>query len=175
MKLGLGLAIMAIVFFFQVNLSSCTKNSVQIKTDTVNTIQIKIDTVNVIIKDTLTNLIKDTSILGTWVGTYSVDQFPSYTPAYSCLILLPNDSLIQKNISIGTGPGSGIAYYNRGTWTLNGNTLNCSITTLNFPVNVTETMNYTFNAGARTLTNGIWTDLSGQADSGTFSTLVKTD
>jgi hypothetical protein len=164
-KFGAGLLIAAFLITMQINMSSCTK-------ETIKEV-IKMDTVTVTVRDT--TIIKDTSILGIYVGTYTVDQYPSYTPAQTSLVILPNDSLIQKSLAIGTGPGSGIAYYNRGTWSLVGSTLTCSMTSLTFPVFITQTQTFTYNKELNTLSSGRWADLSGQNFSGTYSTLVKAE
>jgi hypothetical protein len=166
-RVGASLLLVAVLFFAQLNMSSCTK-------ETVKEV-IKIDTVKQTVTIRDTTVIKDTSILGIYVGTYSVDQFPAYTPANTSLVVLPNDSLIQKSFSIGTGPGTGIAYYNRGTWILKGDSLICSMTTLNFPVFLTQTQTFIYNKAQNILTSGKWTDLSGQNYTGTYSTLVKAE
>ncbi len=167
LSVGASLLFVAVLFSAQLNMSSCTKETIKevIKTDTVK--------VTVTVRDT--TLIKDTSILGIYVGTYSVDQFPAYTPAKTSLVIMPNDSLIQKSISIGTGPGTGIAYYSRGTWTLKGDSLICSLSTLTFPVFLTQTESFLYNKAQNTLSSGKWTDLSGQNYTGTYSTLVKAE
>ena len=109
---------------------------------------------------------------GLWIGTYTTDQFPQQAPLYYSFIIKPDGTLLTEGkVSNGT------TYYSSGAWTLNGDTLRCTYTTINFPnVKVTQSAKFFYNASAGTLTSGTWRDeLNGSNYTGKFQNMVEVD
>jgi hypothetical protein len=104
-----------------------------------------------------------------WIGTYTVDQVPAQGALYYSFIFKPDNTLITE----GSG-GDGNLYYSRGTWTLSGSVINCTLTTLNFPiVTVGQTAKFTFNAKSDSLSAGTWKDVSVGTNTGKFQLMKK--
>jgi hypothetical protein len=110
------------------------------------------------------------NVKGLWIGTYTVDQLPAQGALYYSLIVKPDGSLLTE----GKG-GNGTTYYSVGTWTLVGDSLKCSHTSINAPPpQVSQTLKFFFNSSNGTLSSGTWKDgANGSNYTGTFPTMVK--
>jgi hypothetical protein len=108
---------------------------------------------------------------GLWVGTYTVHQKPQQKPMYQSFVFKPDGKLIVDGI-VPTGE----TYYSAGRWSLNGNLLTATYTTINFPdYTVNQKATFTFsNTGV--LRDGTWTDVNnpyGTDYSGNFPTMKR--
>jgi hypothetical protein len=109
------------------------------------------------------------TVPGLWIGTYTVNQVPAQGALYYSFIFKPDGKVLTE----GKG-GNGASYYSQGTWTLTGNEINCSYTSINFPgVTVTQSAKFTFSASSDSLSAGTWTDVSGGVNSGKFQLMKK--
>ena len=107
-------------------------------------------------------------ISGLWIGTYNTDQV-SHVPTYFSMTIYPDKSLIVK--ARGVPPAQSVVYAT-GSWTMVGDTLKYTDTTINYPTQVIQkgTMIYS-NTGV--LSNCKWQDVTGQVYTGTFSSLLR--
>jgi hypothetical protein len=104
----------------------------------------------------VTSLKKDSTngICGIWTGTYFCDQAPTQGWLFYTMTLEGNGRIMTHGLG-----GDGQTYYQNGTWSLSGTTLNIDIVTTNHgnpPIR--QHLTFTFNASDRTLTNGTWID-----------------
>ena len=112
---------------------------------------------------------KTYNVTGLWIGTFKVDQLSIAALPYN-YIIKPDGSMLTD------GKGAdGKTYYSAGTWTLDGDTLRSTYTTINFagPA-VTQSSKFYFNKSQGTLTNGTWKDgANGSNYTGTYPTMVR--
>jgi hypothetical protein len=107
----------------------------------------------------------DCKLEGLWFGTYSVDQVPQQGKLPYNFIFKPDGTLVTE----GNG-GDGVTYYSSGTWQLNGDQLNCTYTTINFPYGeVVQSASFIFNIQNCELKNGKWKDEKVGNYSGSYS------
>ena len=106
------------------------------------------------------------SILGLWIGTYTVDQLPNDPPRYFSFIIKPDGTMIVESKPLGTN-----SFFGSGTWTLNNNTLSCTYiypsTVQGYPVS--QSANATYDKTALKLTSGVWTDSGAPSGTGKFT------
>ena len=148
----------AILFFMQVNFSSCAKETV---TKTVTDTLTINDTVTVNKTDTLTSP-RVYPVEGLWAGT-STDNSSSATFPFD-ISFYADGTVLCKAYAVG-GP-----YYSDGTWALAGSTITCYITTVNSGT-VNQTLIFTYS-DTGTLTSGTWEDTYGASNTGVFSTFT---
>jgi hypothetical protein len=92
-------------------------------------------------------------IIGTWSGTYTVDQLPDNGPMPYRFIISENGKLRTQ----GTG-ADGRVYYHEGTWEMKGNTFAATYTTINrYWSTVTQSAKMTYADGR--FTDATWTDV----------------
>jgi hypothetical protein len=127
---GSGILLVTILFFAEVNVSSCTK-------ETVTTIHD-------------TTLITSYPINGLWVGTATTTPVAINTPYYFSLSIYPDGTLSYKSVSAAS------TFFANGTWSLVGTTFSFSVITVNVPggPQLTQTGTATYNSTNGTLTNG---------------------
>jgi hypothetical protein len=113
---------------------------------------------------------KTYELTGLWMGTYTTDQFSQNPPYNFSFIIKPGGDLLTES-----KVASGATYYSKGTWTLTGDTVRCTYTSINFPnVNVTQSAKLVYNKTNGTLTNGTWKDeQNGSNYTGKFQNLVE--
>jgi len=133
--------------------SSCEKEEVLVH-----------DTTKVTVRDTIIEEVCPPSVLGLWVGTYTVNQLPNDPARYFSFIIKPDGSLIVE--SKPTGSSSSLA---TGTWVRNGNKLTCNYVypdpPQGYPVSQSATATYDNDK----LTSGAWSDNGAPNGSGKFS------
>lgn len=108
------------------------------------------------------------TVLGLWIGTYTVNQVPAQGALYYSFIFKPDGKVLTE----GKG-GNGATYYSQGTWTLTGNEINCTYTSINFPTTVTQSAKFTFTPSSDSLSAGTWMDLIGGSNTGKFQLMKK--
>ena len=104
-------------------------------------------------------------IQGLWIGTYAVDGQPSLGEQYFSFIIKPDGTMINDT------KFSNQQHLAPGTWTLSGNTLSCTFTSVyGIPQNIgiTETTTATWDSKGK-LTSGIWKNVAPLTGSGTFT------
>ena len=147
------IALCALLVLFS-SQSSCKKETV---VETVTKTVVKTDTV----------FQCTPSIKGLWVGTYTVNAFPSRGALFMSLSVYPDGTIMYKSKS-----SDGNFYYSKGTWTLdNNNVFTANVVTMESPY-VTQTITATYSKTG-TLTNGTWVDTSVGTNSGNLQSMVK--
>lgn len=137
-------SVVSIVFTISISaflLSSCQKDGIQPQTEVVYPIE------------------------GLWIGTYKVDGQPGLGEQYFSFIIKPDGTMINDT------KFSNQQHLAPGTWTLSGNTLSCTFTSVyGIPQNIgiTETTTATWDNKGK-LTTGIWKNVAPLTGSGTFT------
>lgn len=99
------------------------------------------------------NTIPSSEIIGTWSGTYTIDQLPEYPPQAYRFVIGDNGRL--STISVGA---DGRDYYHEGTWKMKGNTFIATFTTTNrYWAPVTQSAKMIYANGH--FVDATWTDV----------------
>ena len=135
-----GIIYAIILFTAQINLSSCSKETVT-KYDTT----VVVDTVNTP---------PPYPIQGLWIGTYT-DQ--NNITLYESYVIYPDSTMSYKGLG-----EDNWWYFANGTWKLSGTTFSYTVTTVDNPSGTQHTQTGTaiFNSTNGTLTNGVGNDLT---------------
>jgi hypothetical protein len=143
------------VFSVSVGTSSCEKEQIYVH-----------DTTHVTVRDTIIREVCPPSIVGIWIGTYTVDQLPNDPARYYSLILKPNGTVIVE-----TQPTGGNYFLGTGTWVLNGNKLTCNYVYPAAPQGyaVSQSATATYDNVNGKLTSGVWSDNGAPGGSGKFT------
>jgi hypothetical protein len=104
-------------------------------------------------------------VKGLWIGT-AVDGTGGPSAFYGASFFADGTVLNKAISSVG-----GAVYYSGGTWTLSGDTIKCMVTSIGPTTIITQTQTFIYSKRGR-LTSGSWTDISGNNDYGTFSTMT---
>jgi len=109
---------------------------------------------------------------GLWIGSHTVNQLPSMGTKFYSFVIKPDGKMLTEGVG-----ADGNTYYHQGTWTLVGDSLKATYTTINSPIwDVTQHATFYFNKTTRTLTSGTWKDGQGGSNyTGTFPTMVIVD
>lgn len=104
-----------------------------------------------------------------WIGTYTVDQLPAQQPLSQVFAIKPDGKLLAE----GKG-ANGLSYYSAGTWTLTGDSLKCTYTSLNAPgAQVTQTAKFFYNPSTGKLSDGTWKDIANASNTGKFPVMAR--
>ena len=105
-------------------------------------------------------------IEGLWIGTFKYDPgvSPNQNPQYFSFIIKPGGDLIVESID------AGVKYFARGSWSLNGTTLQCNYVYTNSVMGTTlaQTATSTYDNSGK-LVSGKWNNVSNVNEKGTFS------
>ncbi|HUN16765.1 MAG TPA: hypothetical protein PK622_08140 [Saprospiraceae bacterium] len=105
-------------------------------------------------------------IEGLWIGSYTIDNFPSLGSQYLSFIIKPESKLILDS------NGTGGQYLSIGTWSLSGQTLNCTIVCVYSPepalLGAKQTFSVTWDKTGK-LTDGTWRTVSSNGGTGKFT------
>ena len=155
-------AILITVFFF--SLICCTK------TNNVNTTIH--DSTTVIVRDTTVKL--DTvvittaknPIVGEWVGTFHID-FTAAANVFYYRLDIRSDSTVYTTGESGLYDGT--TTYASGPWKLRGTAFSASVTALDASHTNVQTLTANYDSTAGTLSSGVYIDVSGSSQTGTFT------
>ncbi|PZR30035.1 MAG: hypothetical protein DI535_00605 [Citrobacter freundii] len=99
------------------------------------------------------NTVPSSEIIGTWSGTYTVDQLPDNAPMKYRFVIGENGKLFTAGFG-----ADGREYYHEGTWKMKGNTFTATYTTTNrYWSTVTQSAKMTYVNGR--FVDATWTDV----------------
>lgn len=137
---------------------ACTKTN-----NVVTTIH---DSTTVIVRDTVVVTTPKNPIVGEWVGTFHVDHTPAVDSFYYRLDI-SSDSIVYT-----TGEGdlyNGVTTYSAGPWKLQGTAFSATVTAIDGTNSNVQTLTAVYNSTAGTLSNGVYIDITGISQTGTFT------
>jgi hypothetical protein len=108
---------------------------------------------------------------GVYSGTYTVDQTPGQAPLPFSLFVESDGTVVTESKG-----ANGSWYYSSGTWTLSGDSLKTSMSTVNFPnVTVQQNQKFLFTRSTGQISGGTWKDIVNGTNSGSFQNMTRND
>lgn len=154
--------ILITVFFF--SLICCTKtNNVNTTIHDSTTVIIRDTTVK---RDTVILTTAKNPIVGEWVGTFHIDGTAAANVFYYRLDIRADSTVYTTGES---GLYDGNTTYATGPWKLLGTAFSASVTALDASHTNVQTLTANYDSTAGTLHNGVYINISGSSQTGTFT------